>query len=124
MTNHVARLYASAGAILVFCLSWAGIAARPWAAPNADPAGAALAAREQRIQTESIAVQQQLDRRWAAYRAALAARQQAIAQRTQQNDRRAQALASAPAPTPAAAPAASPGVRVVTLPPLTVTRSS
>jgi hypothetical protein len=107
MTSHVVRLYAAAGAILAFFLSWAGIAARPWTAPKSDPAVAALAAREQRIQAESVAVQQRLDRRWAAYRAALAARRQALA---------------AARPSPAAP--SSPGVRIVTLPPLTVTRSS
>jgi len=113
MTSHVARLYAVAGALVVFFVGWAGIAAHPWTAPKPDPAVAALAVREQRIQAESVAVKQLLDKRWNAYRIALAARQTAIAARKQQ-------LATATAP----APAASPGVRVVTLPPLTVTRTS
>jgi hypothetical protein len=43
MTSHVARLYAAAAAMLVFFLSWATVAARPWvdepsaAASRTDP---------------------------------------------------------------------------------------
>jgi hypothetical protein len=74
---------------------------------------AALAAREQRLHDRSIAVKRLVDRRWIAYRRALAARQKAIAQRR---------LASAEAQ--AAAVPAAPRVRVVTLPPLTITRTS
>ena len=36
MTNHVARLYAGALALLVFFLVWAVVAARPWAAAGRD----------------------------------------------------------------------------------------
>jgi hypothetical protein len=115
MTSHVARLYATAGALVDFFLAWAGVAARPWTTPKPDPRVAALAAREQHLHVQSLAVKRQLDRRWAAYRIALAARQQAIAARQAQNRR---ILATAPAP------AAAPSVRVVTLPALTVTRSS
>ena len=46
MTNHVVRLYAFAGSVLVLFLTWATIAAKPWAshaAPKADPRWAALA---------------------------------------------------------------------------------
>lgn len=113
MTSHVVRLYATAAALVVFFLGWAVIAARPWATPKPDPALAALTAREQRLRAESLAVKRLLDRRWNAYRIALAARKRAIAARRQQ-------LAAVAAP----APAASPGVRVVTLPPLTITRTS
>lgn len=102
MTSHVARLYALAVALLVFFLSWAAVAARPWApTTSADPRLAALAAREQRVRQESVAVRRIVQQRWAVYRARL---------RTQ----RAQAAAAA----------AAPAVRVVSLPPLTVTRSS
>jgi hypothetical protein len=113
MTNHVVRLYAAAASLLVFFLAWAGIAARPWPAAKPDPALAALALREQRLQEESIAVKKLLDRRWSAYRAAVAARRRAVAARQAQ-----QRLATTPKP------AAPPSVRVVTLPPLTMTRSS
>jgi len=113
MTSHVARLYATALALVVFFVSWATVAAHPWTTRKPDPRVAALAAREQRLQVESLAVKRQLDRRWAAYRIALRARERAVAARQAQN----RVLASAPV-------AAAPSVRVVTLPALTVTRSS
>lgn len=114
MTNHVVRLYALALSLLVLFATWAAIAARPWASsqPQADPRWAALAAREQRLRQEAVVVQRVVARRWRVYRVHLAARRREIATATQ---RRA-ALASA-------APAA-PSVRVVSLPPVTVTRTS
>lgn len=115
MTSHVARLYAATVALVVFFVSWVAIAAHPWVTPKADPAVAALALREQRLHRESIAVKKRLDRRWAAYRIALKARQNAIAAR-QASNRAALAAASAPA--------AASAVRIVTLPPLTITRTS
>lgn len=97
MTSHVVRLYAAAAAIVVFFLTWAGIAARPWAAaPQQDPRLAAVGTLEQRLQRDAALVQQVVDAR-----AALA---------------RAKASAAAPAPAPA--------VRVVTLPPIVTTRTS
>ena len=101
MTSHVGRLYALATALLVFFLAWAAVAAHPWvqAAPR-DPRLVALAAREQRVRQESVAVRRVVQQRWAVYRTKLRAQQ------------RAQAAVAAPP------------VRVVTLPPLTVTRSS
>lgn len=110
MTSHVARLYASAVALVVFFLAWAAIAAKPWAQAKPDPAVAALAQREHRLHVESVHVRKLLAHRWAAYRIALRARQHAIAARQAQNTR---VLAAAPVP-----------VRVVTLPPLTITRTS
>jgi hypothetical protein len=115
MTSHVARLYAATAALVVFFLVWVVVAARPWVTAKQDPAIAALAQREQRLQAESIAVKRLLDRRWSAYRIALDARQKAIA--AMQASNRA-ALVTAQAPPPA------PTVRVVTLPPLTITRTS
>ena len=101
MTNHVVRLYALAGTLAAFFLAWAGIAARPWVEQPRDPRLTALEQRELRLQRDAELVQQVVDRRWAAYRAVLA-------------DSRATAAAAATAPP----------VRVVTLPPITVTRSS
>ena len=101
MTSHVARLYALALALLVFFLTWAAVAARPWAtaaASRPDPRLAALAAREQRLRHESVAVQRIVQHRWAVYRMKLHAQRVAAA--------------------------AAPQVRVVNLPPLTITRSS
>jgi len=121
MTNHVARLYALAGAILVFLLAWAVVAvAHPWqapakAAPN-DPRLAQLAQREQRLRHEQVRVQRIVERRWARYHKALAARKKEIAAA---NARQRAALAAPPSIS-----AAAPAVRVVTLPPLTSTQSS
>lgn len=98
MTSRVLRLYVVAVSLVVFFLVWAVIAARPRPAQGA--AAAALAAREQRLQAESVAVNRLVEQRWATYRAELAARRHV----TQ----------AAPAPR----------VRVVTLPPLTATHSS
>lgn len=103
MTSHVARLYAIVTGVVVFFLAWAGVAAHPWA-PQAtqSPQVAALAARQQQLQLESLRVKRIVDARWAKYRAQLAANK----------------------PTAAQAVAATPSVRVVNLPPLVVTRTS
>lgn len=107
MTSHVVRLYAVVAGILAFFLAWAAVVAHPWTARPAavDPRVAALAARQQQVHLESLRVQKIVRARWAAYHAALAKRNPAAA--TQ----------------PASVPA-TPSVRVVTLPPLTVTRMS
>lgn len=122
MTNHVARLYALAGAILVFLMTWAAAAAHPWqpAAQRAkatDPRVAALVLREQRLRGESVRVQQIVDRRWAHYRHALAKRKKEIAAAK----KRQQAWVAAAASSSASG---APSVRVVTLPPLTTTKTS
>jgi len=100
MTNHVVRLYAAAAALAAFFVAWAGIAARPWVERAPDPLGA-LDQRELRLRRDAVLVQQVVDRRRAAYRAALA----------QSRSR-------------AAARAAAPAIRIVTLPPVATTRSS
>lgn len=107
MTDHVVRLYAAVGAVLVFFVLWAAVATRPWASSATDPRVAALAKRERALRAESVAVQAEIRQRWAVYEAALA-------RRKAQN-----AAAAAAVP-----PAPPPQVRVVTLPPLTATRSS
>ncbi len=130
MTSHAARLYALVAAVLVFFVAWAAIAAHPWGTQKAatqDPRLAALQQREKRIRAESLAVQRIVDRRWAAYRAQLALRRQDIAalKAAQAKASLASAqAASVPATAPAPAPAAAPSVRVVTLPPVTITRTS
>ena len=116
MTDHVGRLYALVAGVVVFLVAWAVVAAHPWAPrPAQDPRLVALAARQQRLQRESVLVKQLVDRRWAAYRRALAARTAAAAKINARNS----ALAAI-----ATAPAAQPSVRVVNLPPLVVTRTS
>jgi hypothetical protein len=108
--RHTLRLYAFALAILVFFTAWAAVAARPWAPTAAqDPRVAALAAREQRIHRQSLVVRHLVAKRWAVYHVALAARKKQIAAVHAQSVR---------------AAAAAPPVRVVTLPPLTITRTS
>jgi hypothetical protein len=132
MTSHVGRLYALALALFVFFLTWATVAAHPWSAratPRADPRAAALAARQMRLRHESVVVARIVRRRWAIYRKQLHRRQQQIAAVNRANAaaaRQAQLAASAAAAAPAltASPAAAPSVRVVSLPPLTVTRTS
>jgi hypothetical protein len=100
MTDHAARLYALAAAVLVFFVAWVAVTARPWvnasaSAATTDARVQALVVRQQRVQAEALAV-----------RRVLAARKKAAP------------LASAAAPAP------QPTVRVVTLPPLTITRTS
>jgi len=108
MTSHVGRLYAVALALFVFFLTWTAVGARPWAVTKTDPRATALAVREQRLRRESVAVQKLVQHRWAVYRVELRKRRSQI-----QAAHRAQ-LAAATAPS----------VRVVTLPPLTITRTS
>jgi hypothetical protein len=95
MADHTGRLYALALALVVFFLGWAAIAARPWTAtPKVDPRMQVLAVREAALRQQAKLV------------ATIVAQRHASAGRaaTTQN-------VSAP-------------VRVVNLPPLTVTRTS
>jgi hypothetical protein len=98
MTDHVPRLYLLAVTVLVFFVAWAAVAARPWSTATStaslDPRIRALLVKQQRVRAEAVA----------AGRALEARRQQASAAPT----------ATSPAPS----------VRVVTLPPLTMTRTS
>lgn len=113
MTSSAPRLYVLALTILAFFLIWAAVAARPWQAKTsapADPRLAALQRREQALRRSAVLVQRLVDRRNAEYAAALASRRAAVAAA----NRRTVATASPVAPR----------VRVVTLPPLTITRSS
>ncbi len=108
MTSHVARLYALVAAVLAFFLAWAGVVAHPWAAKPAaaqDPRLVALTARQQRIQAESVRAQKIVALRWAVYRRALASRNKAAA-------------------NPPSVAVTAPAARVVTLPPLVVTKVS
>ena len=116
MTSHAGRLYSLAGALLAFFLLWAVIAAHPWAtSATTDPRLVALAQRERHLRADAAVVQRVVDRRLAAYRAALASRRSAIAA--------AQARASA-ASVVSAPQASAASVRVVTLPPLVITKTS
>ncbi len=139
MTNHVGRLYALGISLVAFFLAWALVAAHPWSTVKAarDPRLSALAQREQRLRQQSRLVQQVVNRRFsdyrrqfAAYKVALAKRQAQIAAARLASARAAASAAAAPVAsyTPSSsytpsAPAAS-SVRVVTLPPVVITRTS
>ena len=125
MTSHAGRLYALAAAVLVFFVVWAAVAARPWSSHAAarDPRLVALARREHRLRSVARLVQRVVDRRFAAYRKQLVAYHAALARRRAQLAA-ARSAAAATAPAAPAAPAASAAVRVVTLPPLVITRTS
>lgn len=114
-TNHAGRLYALALALVVFFLAWAVVAARPWSTPTADPRLRSLTARETQLRREARLVNRVVARRWAAYRVALQDRRTQIAAAKAQAAQAAASYTAAPAPG---------SVRVVTLPPLTITRTS
>ena len=111
MTDTSHRTYAVVLAVVVFLVSWAAVAAKPWASTKPDPRLALLAQREQRLRADAKLVQRVVDRRMATYRTQLHARQAQIAAahaRALQVSRQ----------------VAAPAVRVVNLPPLTITRTS
>jgi hypothetical protein len=116
MTSHHGRLYALALALVVFFLAWAAVAAHPWARAAADPRLKVLALREAQLRRESRLVQAVVASRWSAYRARLRVRRTEIAA--------ANARAAAVPAAPAVRAAAAPAVRVITLPPHVITRTS
>ena len=127
MTSRAGRLYVVAATVVAFFLAWAVVAAHPWTTTKAirDPRLTALAQREHRLRTEARLVQEVVDRRFSDYRRRFAAYRTALAKR--QAELAAARRAAAAAPVYSSAPAASPsggGVRVVTLPPLVITRTS
>lgn len=124
MTDTSHRLYPVVIAVVVFFVSWATVAARPWATAKTDPRLAAVAQREQRLRADAKLVQSVVDRRMAAYKLALEARERKIAAvKAQVAAAQARSLASSQASVGTAA-SAVPAVRVVNLPPLTITRTS
>jgi hypothetical protein len=118
MTDTSHRLYAVVFAVVVFFVSWAAVAAKPWATAKPDPRLTALAQREQRLRVDARLVQRVVDKRMAAYQLALRARNAQIAAAKAQ-------IATAQARSLQVAQSiAAPAVRVVNLPPLTITRTS
>jgi hypothetical protein len=125
MTSHTGRLYALAFGLVVFFLAWALVAARPWSTAAADPRLQALAARESQLRHESKLVNQVVSQRWALYRSELHARKTQIALVRARAAQLAAASVAAPSvAAPSAAAPAAQAVRVVNLPPLTITRTS
>ena len=95
MASHTGRLYATALALVVFFLGWAAIAARPWVTTaKVDPRMQVLAVRQAALQQQAKLVAMIVAQRHAAVGKAA----------TTQN--------------------VSAAVKVVNLPPLTVTRTS
>ncbi len=131
MTNHTARLYAFAVALVVLFLTWAIVAAKPWARTKAaaDPRVKALIVRQHRLRRETVVVQRLVALRWQRYRVRLRVRRVAITAAVKKHQ---QALASAQlAAATYSAPSYSgggsygaPSVRTVVLPPVTITRTS
>ena len=127
MTSQIARLWTVVVGVVVFFLAWAAIAAHPWQqATSIDPRLSALAARQQLLQRESLQVKRIVNRRCAAYRVALAQRKLAISRANiaaaaagQAEPRLRHRPSRRPSPRPRRPPA-----RVVTLPPLVITRTS
>ncbi len=116
MTKQVARLYVLVTGVLAFFVAWVAVATHPWAPrPVQDPRVAALAARQQQVQLESMRVKRIVDARWATYRVQLAAHNAALAKRATAQTQQVAAQSSS---------ATQPSVRVVNLPPLVVTRTS
>jgi hypothetical protein len=140
MTSHALRLYVASVTLLAFFVLWAVIAAKPWASTGhtgPDPRLVALNRRQRRLERETRAVKQELNRRWLDYRRRLKTREALIHQLEHRHAAQvaaARAAASAAAVTyssagASAAPAAqvvtaAPQVRVVTLPPATSSGSS
>jgi hypothetical protein len=87
---------------------------------------AALVAREQQLRRDSVIVHKIVAARWAVYKVQLAQRKTTIAaaKRRQSRLNAAAAAARASVPTVGASGSQSPAVRIVNLPPLTVTRTS
>jgi hypothetical protein len=112
MTDHVVRLYAVALSLAVLFLTWAAVAARPWepVVDAQDPRLAALERREEALRRRGARVERAVERRFARYERRLRAREQRIA--------------SVRAAGPVAPAASAPAVGLVSLPPVTSSRSS
>jgi hypothetical protein len=95
MANHTARLYAVALSLVAFFLAWAVVAARPWATQSSQsPRLQALSLRAAELRREAKLVNEIV------------------------------ALRARTATTAAPAAATTQAVRVVNLPPVTITRTS
>ncbi len=138
MTSHALRLYVASVTLLVFFVLWAVIAAKPWASTGhagPDPRLVALNRRQRRLEGETRAVKQELDRRWLVYHRRLRKRE-ALIHRLERRHAAQVAAARAAAnaavtysSTGSGAPAAqvvtaAPQVRFVNLPPATSSGSS
>ena len=127
MTNQVVRLYAVALTLAVLFLTWAVVAAKPWAttaAAEKDPRLVALERREARLRKQSIRVNRVVKRRFARYERRLAARKREIAAINGANAAAPSAVPASSGGSVSSGPAAAPPVSVVDLPPATSSGSS
>ena len=86
-TNHIGRVYAVVGALLVLFLAWAAIAAHPWQAAAVDPQVAALDAQRAQVRHDAAEAKRIVATRWAAYEARLAVRRHEISRAVHQRAR-------------------------------------
>lgn len=113
MTSHQGRLYVLALGLVVFFVSWAVVAAHPWAEAAQDPRFRGLAAREAQLRHEARIVSKVVAARWARYRVELKARRAQIVR-----------VAASAAAAQQTAAVAAPAVQVVNLPAHVITRTS
>jgi hypothetical protein len=126
MTSPVGRLYAIAIALALFFVAWAALAAHPWQSASPDPGLQEIAVREARLRHEAklvdrvVALAGRPTGRRSGSGMPRSRRRRIASPRSRQPPRDPAAAAQAAAPAAAAAPP----VRVVILPPLTITRTS
>lgn len=120
-------------AVVIFACSWTTIAARPWQAEPKEPRNERLLAlqeRERYLHARAKQVQRLVKARWSEYRHDLKERQRAIAAAEREHQRQLKEARAAAAEIAAARARAavrvvsSPVVSVVSLPPVTKTKSS
>jgi len=124
------RLCALATALAIFALAWLTINARPWQAEAKamrDPRVVALEGRELQLQQDARDVRRLVTERFSSYRDRLEERKKAIAaaeRRHRRELRRAKRAEAAAARAPRYVTVAMPVVTVVTLAPVTKTKTS
>jgi len=124
------RLCAFATAVGIFALAWVTINARPWQAEAKamrDPRLLALQERERLLQLQARDVRRLVSERFASYGERLEERKKAIAaaeRRHRRELRRAKRAEAAAARAPRYVTVAMPVVNVVTLAPVTKTKTS
>ncbi len=85
MKSPALRITVVGATLLAFAVLWSSIAAKPWTAasapakPDVDPRLVALNRWERQLRGEAALVKRTVDKRWAAYRKRLSAREAAIA---------------------------------------------
>ena len=126
------RLSSFTAALVIFALAWWTVGARPWqpeAKEKVDPRLLALQEREAELRQQAEDARRLLKERWESYRHRLKLRQKAIAaaeRRHRRELKRAKlaAEAAARAPRVVTVSVSAPSVHVVSLPPVTKTKTS